>query len=124
MHSEAVHSNLLSVTFSYLCLYFHLQYGSNYGQEIADNDQHIPAIQKLTLVILTHFTVVVLMQEPGESLKMHKKKKKSEFWRDSINKMPADCREVIISTCDTPIINEFKYFVLIATSGSEQPETK
>lgn len=52
----------------YLCLYFHLQYGSNYGQEVADNNQHIPAIQKLTLVILTHFTIVVLVQESGESL--------------------------------------------------------
>lgn len=56
----------------YLCLYFHLQYGSNYGQEVAGNDQHIPAVQKLPLIVLTHFAIVVLMEESGESLKIKK----------------------------------------------------
>lgn len=55
--------------FFYLCLYFNLQNRSNNGQEVADNDQQIPAIQELLLVILTHFTPVGLLQVSGEPLK-------------------------------------------------------
>lgn len=53
----------------YLCLYFNLQNGSNNGQEVADNDQQIPAIQELLLVTLTRFTPVGLLQVSGEPLK-------------------------------------------------------
>ena len=56
---------------AYLCLYLDLQYGSNYGHEVADNHQQIPAVQKLALVALTHFMTITLQQEPGESLKRH-----------------------------------------------------
>lgn len=55
----------------YLCLYFNLQDGSDDGQEVADDDQHVPAVQKLFLVVLTHFTIMILQQEPGEPLKIH-----------------------------------------------------
>lgn len=50
-------------------MYFNLQNGSNNSQEVADNDQQIPAIQELLLVILTHFTPVGLLQVSGEPLK-------------------------------------------------------
>lgn len=74
-HSNFLSKNKKGVRESfYLCLYFHLQYRSNYGQQVAHNDQHVPAVQELTLVILTNFTVVLLMQESGESLKIHQLK--------------------------------------------------
>lgn len=55
----------------YLCLYFNLQDGSDDGQEVADDDQHVPAVQKLFLVVLTHFAIMILQQELGEPLKIH-----------------------------------------------------
>lgn len=55
----------------YLRLYFNLQYGSNYGQKVADDDQHIPAVQELFLVVLTHFPIMFLQQELGEPLNTH-----------------------------------------------------
>lgn len=48
---------------AYLCLYFHLQDGAGYSQYITDYDQHIPAVQELFLVVLTHFTVKVFVEE-------------------------------------------------------------
>lgn len=52
----------------YLCLYLHLQNRSNYGQEVADDDQQVPAVQKLPLVVLAHFPIKVFMEESGEPL--------------------------------------------------------
>lgn len=55
----------------YLRLYFNLQDGPNDGQEVADDDQHVPAVQELFLVVLTHFSTMILQQQPGEPLKIN-----------------------------------------------------
>lgn len=54
----------------YLC-YLHLQCGSDYGQDVAGDDQQVPAVQEFTLVVLTHTAIVVFLQESGESLRMN-----------------------------------------------------
>lgn len=54
----------------YLRLYFNLKDGPNDGQEVGNDDQHVPAVQELFLVLLTHFTTMILQQQPGEPLKI------------------------------------------------------
>lgn len=66
----------------YLRLYFDLQDGSDNGQQVADDDQHVPAVQELLLVVLTHFTIMILQQELGEPLNTHQRQSASLQRRD------------------------------------------
>ena len=52
----------------YLCLDLHLQYGAHDGQEITDDNEQVPAIQELALVLVAQFTIVVLLEKSGEPL--------------------------------------------------------
>jgi len=47
----------------------HLQDGAHDGQEVADYDEHIPAVQELALVLIAELAVVVLPEEPAEPLR-------------------------------------------------------
>lgn len=53
----------------YLWLDLHLQDGAHNGQEVADYDEHIPAVQELALVLIAELAVVVLPEEPAEPLR-------------------------------------------------------
>ena len=54
----------------YLCLDLHLQDGAHDGQQVADDNEQVPAIQELALVLIAEFAIVVLLEESGEPLPM------------------------------------------------------